>query len=171
MSTGHIQLRALAEEGSITIPRAFEEQGDDKPGSLYRHYLKLQGSKELEPIIAEVDGNFAGYLAIKWKSGYLPFLEKGIPEIVDFNVLHKYQRKGIGTALMDEAEQRIKRVSPLVGIGFGVFQDYGAAQILYVKRGYIPDETGIGKDSKPIAFGEQIVVDHSIVFHLVKELD
>jgi GNAT superfamily N-acetyltransferase len=121
-------------------------------------------------VIAEIDGDFAGYLAIKWKSGYLPFLQNNIPEIVDFNVLHKYQRKGIGTALMDEAEQRIKRVSPSAGIGFGVFKDYGAAQILYVKRGYVPDGTGIGKDSNPIAFGEHIIVDHSIVFHLVKEL-
>ncbi|MEZ4847287.1 MAG: GNAT family N-acetyltransferase [Bacteroidia bacterium] len=62
-----------------------------------------EGSRDI--IIAELNGEFAGYLTIKWESNYIPFKEKAIPEIVDFNVLKKFQRKGIGTALMDEAEQ------------------------------------------------------------------
>lgn len=166
----NLELRPLTETDCLKISEAFSLQGDNKASSLYQHYLKLQERNDLEPIIATVDGDFAGYLAIKWKPDYPPFQENGIPEVVDFNVLHKYQRKGIGTALMDEAERRIKRVSPVAGIGFGVFKDYGKAQILYVKRGYVPDGNGIVKDSKPLTFGEQTVIDHSLVFYLTKEL-
>ncbi len=170
MNKHTLLFRSLSEADATTISRAFELQGDHKPSSLYRHYLDLQKSKKLEPIIAEVDGDFAGYLAIKWTPDYPPFQEKGIPEVVDFNVLHKYQRKGIGTALMDEAERRIKGVSPLAGIGFGVFKDYGKAQILYVKRGYVPDGNGITQNAKSLVLGDQVTIDHSLVFYLVKEL-
>ncbi len=170
MNKSILLFRPLTEEDGTIISKAFELQGDNKPITLYQHYLELQKSKKLEPIIAEVDGDFAGYLAIKWTPDYPPFQEKGIPEVVDFNVLRKYQRKGIGTALMDEAERRIKQVSPVAGIGFGVFKDYGKAQILYVKRGYVPDGKGIVKDAKSLAFGEQTVIDHSLVFYLTKDL-
>jgi GNAT superfamily N-acetyltransferase len=95
---------------------------------------------------------------------------KKIPEIVDFNVLKRYQRKGIGTALMDEAEKSIKRVSDIAGIGFGVYKDYGAAQILYIHRGYIPDGNGLVRDSVPLNKGDVVTIDDSIVFFLIKNL-
>ena len=37
------------------------------------------------------------------------FSGKGWPEIVDFGVLEKYQRKGIGSKLMEVAEQMSSR--------------------------------------------------------------
>ncbi|MCB0854975.1 MAG: GNAT family N-acetyltransferase, partial [Bacteroidetes bacterium] len=121
-------------------------------------------------IIAELNGEFAGYLTIKWESDYIPFREKAIPEIVDFNVLKKFQRKGIGTALMDEAEKRIKQVSDYAGIGFGVYKDYGAAQVLYIRRNYVPDGNGLVKDSRSLEYGEMVEVNDDLVICLVKEL-
>lgn len=59
--------------------------------------------------------------------------------------MKKYQRLGIGTKLMDEAETRIKRILEYAGIGFGVYKDYGAIQILYINRGYKPDGNGLIK--------------------------
>ena len=121
-------------------------------------------------ILAEINGSFAGYLTIKWTSDYLPFRARGIPEIVDFNVLKKFQRKGIGTVLMDEAERRIKERSSFAGIGFGVYEDYGPAQILYVKRNYVPDGRGMMKDALPLKYGERVSVDDSLVLYLIKRL-
>ena len=50
---------------------------------------------------------------------------------------------------MDEAENRIKKYSNMAGIGFGVYKDYGAAQILYINRGYKPDGLSLIHISEP----------------------
>ncbi|MEL6134455.1 MAG: GNAT family N-acetyltransferase [Bacteroidota bacterium] len=165
-----ISLRAIRSEDCVPISKAFEEQGWNKPVAQYENYVQFQERGERDIILAEYEGEFAGYLTIQWQSDYKPFAEKRIPEIVDFNVLKKYQRRGIGTSLMDEAEARIKKVSAYAGIGFGVYQDYGAAQILYINRGYKPDGRGLVRDSISLKPGEMITIDDSIVFCLTKKL-
>jgi ribosomal protein S18 acetylase RimI-like enzyme len=152
------------------ISEAFQKQGWNKPVSQYEQYLDFQKMGKRDIIIAELNQEFAGYLTIKWESDYKPFRTNEIPEIVDFNVLKKYQRIGIGTKLMDEAERRIKKVSDIAGIGFGVYKDYGAAQILYINRGYKPDGNGLVKGSNSLKYGDVITIDDSIVFCLTKKL-
>ena len=163
-------LRELRKLDCEQIHQAFKEQHWNKPIAQYLKYLEYQESGLRDIIIAEFNGAFVGYLTIKWLSDYVFFRNDNIPEIVDFNVLKKYQRQGIGSKLMDEAENRIKKVSSTVGIGFGIYEDYGAAQILYIKRGYIPDGKGLTKNSIPIQYGEKIIIDDSIVFCLTKKL-
>ena len=165
-----IQLRTIRKEDCNVISEAFTKQGWQKPAAQYERYVQYQQEGKRDVILAELNGEFAGYLTIRWTSDYTLFKEKGIPEIVDFNVLMKFQRKGIGTLLMDEAERRIKKVSKRAGIGFGVYKDYGAAQVLYIKRNYIPDGNGLIKDSKPIKRGEVITVNDEVVFFLTKKL-
>jgi len=167
---GILDLRAIRETDCEVISEAFRKQGWDKPVSQYKKYFELQKRGERDVIIAEVNEEFAGYLTIRWQSDYLPFKSRSIPEIVDFNVLKKFQRQGIGNSLMNEAEDRIKKRSPLAGIGFGVYSDYGAAQILYINRGYIPDGNGLVQDSIPLQYGQKITLDDSVVFFLTKEL-
>ena len=168
--TKSIILRNLKESDCRKISKAFSIQGWEKKESQYKNYLHLQELGNRDIIVATIEGEFAGYLTINWKSDYIPFQEKRIPEIVDFNVLKKFQRKGIGTILMDEAETRIKNVSAFAGIGFGVTKDYGAAQILYTKRNYIPDGNGLVINSKTVNHGDTVTVDDSICFCMVKEL-
>lgn len=167
----NIKLRKIRKSDCQKISEAFKKQGwNDKSISQYERYLAYQEKGERDVIIATFNEEFAGYLTIKWKASYQPFQKEGIPEIVDFNVLKKYQRKGIGTSLMDEAERRIKKISAYAGIGFGVYKDYGAAQILYINRGYKPDGNGLVKNSIPLKYGDVITVDDSIVFCLTKKL-
>lgn len=165
-----INLRPIRKEDCLIISEAFYEQGWDKPISQYEKYVQFQETGERDVIVANWNNEFAGYLTINWKSDYQAFLKKGIPEIVDFNVLKKFQRRAIGTLLMDEAEKRIKQVSKFAGIGFGLYQDYGPAQILYIKRGYIPDGNGLIKDGVILKYGDHIQVDDGLVLHLVKTL-
>jgi ribosomal protein S18 acetylase RimI-like enzyme len=40
-------------------------------------------------------------------SGYLPFRDDGIPEIQDLNVLSRFRRQHIATALMSAAEPHL----------------------------------------------------------------
>jgi len=167
----HITLRKITPSDCIIISKAFADQGfNDKPVSLYERYVNLQEHKIRDIIIAESNGEFAGYLSINWISDYLYFKERSIPEIVDFNVLKKFQRKGIGTILMDEAEDRIKARSPIAGIGVGMYKDYGPAQILYIRRNYIPDGNGLILNSKPIQYGESITMNGDLVLFFTKVL-
>lgn len=166
----NLTLRAIQKKDCKTISESFEEQGWNKPTAQYEKYLDYQEEGKRDVIIAESDGEFAGYLTIIWNPDYPLFKEKSIPEIADFNVLKKYQRQGIGALLMDEAERRIQKVSEYAGIGFGVYKDYGAAQILYINRGYIPDGNGLVKDLKPLKYGEKVVIDDSIILYLTKDL-
>lgn len=170
MKNAYLTLRKIEESDCKIISQAFSDQGWNKPESQYRNYFELQKGGLRDIIIAEYKGDFAGYLTILWEPHYPPFKTQNIPEVADFNVLKKCQRRGIGTALMDEAERRIKRVSPIAGIGVGMTKDYGAAQILYVKRNYVPDGNGLIKDSKFLKYGDQITVDDSLVLYLTKIL-
>ena len=158
------------------IAAAFAELGWDKPASQYERYLSEQESGQRVVLVAHHGLQnlpileFAGYVTICWQSHYPPFREADIPEIVDFNVLPKFRRQGIGAALMDAAENRIARVSPVVGLGVGMTADYGSAQRMYVRRGYIPDGRGLFSGGKPVQYGQSVPVDDDLVLFFTKEL-
>ncbi len=82
-------------------------------------FLKYLGDTcrgERDVIVAVLNERCVGYLTILWESDYPPFREEGIPEIEDFNVVKENRRGGIGSALMDEAEQRIHGRSATAGM-------------------------------------------------------
>ena len=163
-------LRLLEGKDIPDIAKAFQELGWNKPASQYENYYTEQKSGARKVFVAFVNGSFAGYLTICWSSTYPPFQEANIPEIVDFNVLPQYRRQGIGTQLMDKAESEIAEVSPVAGIGVGITPDYGAAQRLYVLRGYVPDGRGIYYRGHYPVYGEQITVEDDMALYLTKEL-
>jgi GNAT superfamily N-acetyltransferase len=164
------QIRPFDSKDIPEITRAFDEIGWNKPASQYEIYLAEQTFRLRDVYVATIKGQFAGYLTIAWKSSYVPFRTAGIPEITDFNVLPKYRRQGIGTQLMDQAEDVIAPISPIAGIGVGLTPDYGAAQRLYVLRGYVPNGLGVYSKDHPIQYEEEIKVDDHLVLYLTKEL-
>jgi GNAT superfamily N-acetyltransferase len=97
-------------------------------------------------------------------------LAAGIPEIQDFNVLPRFRRRGIGTRLMDEAEQKVSERSGVAGIGVGMSPDYGAAQRLYVLGGYVPDGRGLTSNGSTVRQGDEITVNDRMVLYLTKTL-
>jgi len=165
-----LTIRSIEEKDIPVIAQAFAELGWNKPASQYKRYLMEQRYEVRDVYIAFVEGQFAGYLTICWKSTYGPFREKNIPEIVDFNVLPGFRRMGIGSRLMDKAEHAIARISPTAGIGVGMTPDYGAAQRLYVLRGYIPDGLGLHWRDHHIHYNEQVTIDDDVAIYLTKEL-
>jgi GNAT superfamily N-acetyltransferase len=118
--------------------------------------------------VAAVDGQFAGYVTVNWTPTYSGFAEQKIPEIQDLNVLPEFRRQGIGTQLLDRAEEEVALRSSIVGIGVGLHPGYNAAQRLYVKRGYIPDGRGVTYRNCPVEEGMQVVFDDDLVLHLTK---
>jgi len=165
-----LMIRLLEERDIPGIAKAFEELGWNKPISQYERYLIEQTLKVRDVYIALIGEQFAGYLTICWSSYYEPFRKKNIREITDFNVLPKFRRMGIGTRLMDKAEYQIARVSSIAGIGVGMARDYGAAQRLYVLRGYIPDGLGLHWKDHHTQYGEEVRVDDDLALYLTKEL-
>jgi len=163
-------IRLLESEDIPQIVKAFEELGWNKPAAQYERYFAEQMFDVRDIHVAFVENQFAGYLTICWTSTYPPFQEAQIPEIVDFNVLPKYRRQGIGTALMDKAESEIAKASNIAGIGVGMTPDYGAAQRLYILRGYIPDGRGLYHRNHYPVYGEQVTVDDDLAIFLTKEL-
>jgi GNAT superfamily N-acetyltransferase len=165
-----LTIGALTPNDCPRIAQAFALQGWNKPEAQYQHYLQEAAAGIRAVLVAKIAADFAGYLTIVWDSHYPPFRQAGIPEIVDFNVLQKYQRQGIGTALMDAAEHRIAARSAIAGIGVGLMADYGAAQVLYIRRGYLPDGRGVFSHGRAIAYGDAIPVDDDLVLYLTKVL-
>ncbi len=161
----------LLEPGDIPeIAQAFQQLGWNKPASQYERYRMEQEWGVRAVFVAFAEERFAGYLTIYWVSTYAPFGKEKIPEIVDFNVLPKYRRQGIGSALMDRAENEIVKVSPVAGLGVGLTPDYGAAQRLYILRGYVPDGRGMYHRNHYPVDGEHVLVDDDLAIFLTKEL-
>jgi len=170
MSEYEITIRLLETADIPEIAQAFADLGWHKPASQYEAYLDEQIRGERIVFVAFADGEFAGYVTVWMKPHYEPFCAHNIPEISDFNVLPKFRRHGIGTQLMDQAEAEIKKISTVAGLGVGLTPDYGAAQRMYVRRGYIPDGRGIHYRDQAPAYGETVRVDDDLVLYFTKDL-
>ena len=139
-----IAIRQIIIEADIDrIIAQFITQGDNKPREIWETYFREQESGERIVIIAETDGEIAGYVTLFPKvKDAVPYREQGIPEIKDFHVFEKFQRRGIGSALMDKIEAIAAEYADTVCLGVGLHSGYGTAQRMYVKRGYVPDGSG-----------------------------
>ena len=164
-----VKIRTLCYTDVGRIASAFSDLGWDKPASLFERYLSEQEAAQRLVLVADLRATLAGYVTIQWVSNYPPFAKHGVPEIKDLNVLPPFQRQGIATALLAETELRIVRRSPVAGIGVGMTPDYGPAQRLYAKLGYMPDGLGLFHTNRHVTSGEQVTVDHLIQF-LTKRL-
>jgi GNAT superfamily N-acetyltransferase len=161
-------IRALRDDDPVVMSAAFDEIGWNKPVSQYEKYLAQQREGSRSVLVATVDDEFAGYVTVNWNSPYEPF--DGVPEVQDFNVLPKFRRRGIGSGLMDAAEALVAERSDVVAIGVGLYADYGTAQRMYVRRGYIPDGRGILYELKEVPPGEMIRVDDEAILMFSKPL-
>ena len=114
-----------------------------------------------------------------WRAGYisiLPCAKQGpfaeiYPELSDFNVFEPFQNQGIGNLLMEEAEKRVKLISDRVTLGVGLHSGYGPAQRLYIKRGYIPDGSGVWYRNQPLEMNATIQNNDDLVLYLSKKFE
>ena len=136
----------------------------------YEMRLKHQAEGKSISLVAEYEGNIAGYINIYPDSEWGAFANQGYPEIVDFGVLMKYRNNGIGSKLMDIAEQIAAQYSDVVYLGVGLHNGYGSAQRMYVKRGYIPDGTGVWYCDKVCEQYANCCNDDDLVLYLSKKL-
>jgi len=152
--------------------QAFASQGWGafKPQSLFARYYSEQNNKKHIVVIAGKDDKLAGYVILAPAAEAGPFFAKGIPEIRDFSVLKIYQRQGIGSEMMCAVETLAKESCNYVSLAVGLYADYGTAQRMYVKRGYVPDGSGIWHFGKQVPPGQTVVNDDDLLLYFSKDL-
>ncbi|MBP1547686.1 MAG: GNAT family N-acetyltransferase [Oscillospiraceae bacterium] len=145
-------------------------QGWDSAPDKLEMRLNHQREGKAVSLVAEYMGEQAGYVNVYPDSEWGAFANMGYPEIVDFAVLEKFRRKGIGTRLMDTAEKLSAEYSDTVYLGVGLHSGYGSAQRMYVKRGYIPDGKGVWYGDSVCGQYSDCRNDDDLVLYLSKKL-
>ena len=163
-------IRKMQESDIKDLSRGFISQGWSGREEILARYFLEQECGEREALVADFEGVVAGYITI------LPIAKQGpfagmAPELSDFNVFESFQNQGIGNLLLEEAEKRVKLVSDKVTLGVGLHSGYGPAQRLYMKRGYIPDGTGVWYRNQPLEMNATIQNNDDLVLYLSKELE
>ena len=161
-------IRKMQESDIQELSRGFISQGWPSREEILTRYFKEQESGEREVLVAEVESAVAGYITILPSAKHGPFAEI-YPELSDFNVFEPFRNQGIGNQLLEEAEKRVKVVSSKVTLGVGLHSGYGPAQRLYIRRGYIPDGTGVWYRNQPLEMNATSQNNDDLVLYLVKE--
>ncbi|MDF2650361.1 MAG: acetyltransferase [Paenibacillus sp.] len=138
------------------------------PNGELLHPKNKEWTRNSITLLAYYQGQFVGSLHLLATSHYPYFVENGIPEINDFNVIPPFRKLGIGDALMEAIEEIAFAKHGIVGIGVGLYQSYGSAQRLYAKRGYIPDGRGVMYQQQPVIPGALACVDDDLNLYFTK---
>ena len=160
-------IRNMIKSDIESLSHGFMNQGWPSREEILARYFLEQESGEREVLVAEIDGAVAGYVTILPSAKHGPFAEV-YPELSDFNVFEPFRNQGIGNQLLEEAEKRVKLVSIKVSLGVGLHSGYGATQRLYIKRGYIPDGTGVWYRNQPLEMNATSQNNDDLVLYLSK---
>lgn len=164
-------IRHIEKSDIPVIVSQFSQHNWPKPASIFEIYLKEQQVEKRLVWVAYDKDQFVGYATLKWQSRYEPFRIKNIPEIMDLNVLPPFQGQGIGLALLQTAEDAAFKKSPIVGLGVGLYADYGRAQKLYITNGYVPDGNGVTYNYQSVKPGSNLSLDDDLVLWFSKCLN
>lgn len=130
-----------------------------------------QAVGEVTTLVARLNGRVVGLVTLRWTSNNPAFADRDIPLVHQIAVAQDFRRAGVAMALMDSAEQlAAARGKSTVGITVGLFGQYGPAQRLYAKRGYLPDGRGACRGRVPLRLGETVEIDHEVILWLTKDL-
>lgn len=157
----------------VGLYRVAEDMGMTHEERYFERCLSEQAEGRRDVLVAEEQGGalLAGYAQIVWSPVYRMFRALHIPEIQDVNVIPRARRGGLGAALVEACERAAQtRGCTEVGIAVGLDSSFGAAQRLYIKRGYVPDGNGVCYDEEPVAAGSLRPVDRWLTLKLVKTL-
>jgi GNAT superfamily N-acetyltransferase len=136
-----------------------------------RRYLAGHSEPEGTNLVATRGPDVIGLVAILRESNYAGFRSRGIPLVHQVAVAGPSRQQGVATLLMDAAEQLARdRGIVRLSITVGLFDEYGLAQRLYGRRGYIPDGRGACRGQEPLRKGMQVTVDDDLIIWLTKDL-
>lgn len=137
----------------------------------WEDYYRFQKENIREIKVITYNDNVIGLGTLVFDSKYPSFKENKIFEINDILIADPYQGHGLGKVLLSSLEDAARdHGAKTVGLGVGLYKDYGPAQRLYYKLGYIPDGHGITYDHKNVTPGNTYRVDDELILWLTKLL-
>ncbi len=162
----NVKIRQATEADIPALYDLYEKIGQKDEG-----YFESCFEKDCLLLIATVEKQNAGFGILNFDPKYSLYQKLEIPEIQDLNVLPDHRQQGIATAMV-EAFENIARDqgAEYVGISVGLTKDYGPAQRLYFKLGYMPDGNGVTYDRDAVTHGMRYAVDDDLCLMLLKEL-
>lgn len=166
----NIVIRTMVKSDIIAFYTAFKEQVWNKPAEIFEKYFKEQEVKERYVIVAEINNEVAGYATLLPKDKNGPYSNMDIPTVCDFNVIIKYQNRGIGTLILDKTEKIAAETCNRICLGVGLHSGYGSAQRMYVKRGYIPDGTGVWFNNANLKQYAECINNDDLILYMSKQL-
>lgn len=143
----------------------------EKTKILWDTYYQEQEDKIRTVAVIEKDGEILGYGSLLRKPECPFFTNKDIPEINAIWIDENHRRQGLGKALIKWLEDLASQEGyDQIGIGVGLYRDYGPAQKLYFQLGYTPDGNGITYKGRPTTPGHTYPLDDDLILWLVKSL-
>jgi len=143
----------------------------EKTQKIWDTYLHEHKEGKRTIAILEHSREILGYGSLLRKSQYPLFSDANIPEVNAIWIDQSYRKKGLGTALIRWIERlAFEEGYQQIGIGVGLYRDYGPAQRLYFLLGYIPDGNGITYKGNPTIPGESYPLDDDLLLWLIKPL-
>lgn len=137
----------------------------------WKEYCAEQRRNVRKVCIAKMQDEIVGYGSLLTISQYPNFKDEGLPEIHDVWVSERYRGQGIGKRLIHYLEELAQQENhKQIGIGVGLYKDYGRAQRLYVHLGYVPDGFGVTYKYKIVIPGDPYPIDDDLVIWLRKDL-
>lgn len=162
-------IRSATELDLGSLYRIAEEMGATHEHKYFEQCLAEQAAEKRMVLVCERDDQLVGYAQLIWSPLYAGFRRLNIPETQDLNVIPDYRKQGIGSKLVDACEAFACKAGRLdMGISVGLHPRYGAAQRLYIKKGYVPDGAGACYDDIPVRAGDLRPIDDLLTLKLVK---
>lgn len=165
-----IKIRSMVPEDAKVLYDTYLSYGWHPEIETYESYYREQEEGVRLVFIAEYDGDVKGQCTLVLHPSEGPWGGKEIPEIVDLTVFFDIHGKGIGSKLLDVAESEAAKISDTVFLAVGVHSGYGPAQRIYVKRGYIPDGSGVWYQGKVLDQYAPCVNDDDLLLFMSKSL-
>lgn len=167
---GKIKIRSMVPEDAKILFDTYLSYGWHPSIETYENYYRDQEEKNRLVFIAEYEGRVSGQCTLALHPTEGPWRNQGYPYIEDLTVFFDVHNKGIGSKLMDAAENEASKFSKMVYLAVGVHSGYGPAQRMYVKRGYNFDGSGVWYKGKPLDPYDPCVNDDELLLYMSKEL-
>ncbi|MEM6811543.1 MAG: GNAT family N-acetyltransferase [Pseudomonadota bacterium] len=134
-------------------------------------YFETLFEKDCLVLMAKEEKQVIAFGILNFEPKYSLYKKLEIPEIQDLNVHPDYRQRGIATALIENFEQiATDQGSEAIGISVGLTKDYGPAQRLYFKLGYMPDGNGITYDREGVNHGESVTLNDHACLMMLKDI-
>lgn len=170
-SDDKLTIRSMKKEDAKVFYDTYSSYGWHPQIEVYNGYFDEQVAGTRKVFIAEYEGKVSGICTLVLNPKEGPWAGMGYPEIVDLCVFFHIHKAGIGSRLLDVAEQEAFRLSDMVFLAVGVHSGYGPAQRLYVNRGYNFDGSGVWYQGKQLEQYAPCVNDDDLLLFMAKRVE